>query len=999
MGKFPGLLQKYWLLPCLLLAGYGGNYFKLHIFFGVDFLFGSIATLLVLVCYGLPWGLVSAAIAGSHTLIIWRHGYGLLIIMLEALVMGLMLRRRKTNLVLINSLFWLLIGIPLVYIFYRWGLGMTPVTTGLITLKQATNGIFNSLIASFLITGFGLPRQKPLPSRNSAFFAWKKLSFEQTLFNLLVAFIFFPLLFITVVNGQEAFSQMEKQTVKELTALSIPIKNSVEDWYQNHLEGAETFATEALPLVAEINQGNGDQLPALNLITQTIQTAFTGFSNIYVGDRQGKIIVSSPELNEVGELRLGLIEAEKIAGFASPPQIQISPLKRTNVNINPHVAITIPLLANKGLEGFVNASLNLAQTKDLLYADRVIKELNITLINGQNQVVASTIEDLLPLSYYQAFQGGEPRDLGQSTYHWYPDKPANPTTRWRNSYYYRILPLDKINGWQLVIGLPARESIEKLQSQSVQKLGLLLLLSLVGLVIAISVSKRVANPLLTLAKITTDIPAKMQYQGLTPIALHSEVSEVITLNENFNEMLITLQNQFKIIKQAKDNLEMRVAERTHTLIMINKQLAEEIEERQRIEVKLREAKESAELANRVKSEFLANISHEIRTPMNAILGFCDLLLQKDLSLAQTQKYLNAIGSSSKILLALIDDILDISKIEAGKLVIHLEPVDLRTVIKEIKQIFDYKAESKGLLLNAQVDETLNHTVYFDAVRLRQILFNLVGNALKFTEEGQVFIYIGAENVRSRSQSTYISLAIEVTDTGIGIAPEDQARIFDVFTQSQGQSTRKYGGTGLGLTITKRLTALLGGEINLSSRPGEGSTFILRFPAVRLVENLSQSELANGYGVDLTDRLGSMSSANTANTTEKLVPAWAGRMVPDNNSLSNHNSPSQHLPMAVPLLDQARRQQLITLLEQEETNVWSSLRQTLISRQLRSFGDRLSSWGNEYNWEDLYTYGQSIIKALEDFDSRRLEQLMGQFPRYRASLAEITAGGDGPHTTE
>ncbi|WLT36837.1 hypothetical protein NON20_12015 [Synechocystis sp. B12] len=133
--------------------------------------------------------------------------------------------------------------------------------------------------------------------------------------------------------------------------------------------------------------------------------------------------------------------------------------------------------------------------------------------------------------------------------------------------------MDKINDWQLVLGLPARESIEKLQAQSVQKLGLLLFLSLVGLVVAIGVSKRVANPLLTLAKITTDIPTKMQYQGLTPIALRSEVSEVITLNENFNEMLITLQNQFKIIKQAKDNLEMRVAERTHTLIVINKQLA------------------------------------------------------------------------------------------------------------------------------------------------------------------------------------------------------------------------------------------------------------------------------------------------------------------------------------------------------------------------------------------------------------------------------------------
>ncbi|MBE9175368.1 histidine kinase [Synechocystis salina LEGE 06155] len=996
MGKFPNSLPKYWLLPCLLLAGYGGNYFKLHIFFGVDFLFGSIATLLVLVYYGLPWGLVSAAIAGSHTLIIWRHGYALLIIILEALVMGLMLRRRQTNLVLINSLFWLLIGMPLVYIFYRWGLEMTPVTTSLITFKQATNGIFNSLIASFLITGFGLPSQKLFPSTGPVFWAWKKISFEQTLFNLLVAFIFFPLLFITVFNGQEAFTQMEKQTVQELTALSIPIKNSIEDWYQSHLEGAEVFATKALPLVTKINQNDTTQLPTLALITQTIQTAFTGFSDIYVGDRQGKIIASSPELSEVGESRLGLIQAEKIASFSSPPQIQVSPLHRTNLNINPHVAITVPLVANNSLEGFINASLNLAKIKDLLYADKVTRELNVTLINEQNQVVASTINNLLPLEVYQPFQGGNPRDLDPSTYHWYPDTPANPTIRWRDSYYYRILSLDKINNWQLVLGLPARQSVEKLQSQSVQKLGLLLFLSLVGLVIAIGVSRRVANPLLTLAKITTDIPAKLQYQGLTPIALHSEVSEVVTLNENFNEMLITLQNQFKTIKQARDNLEVRVAERTHTLIMINKQLAEEIEERQRIEVKLREAKESAELANRVKSEFLANISHEIRTPMNAILGFCDLLLQKDLGLSQSKNYLNAIGSSSKVLLALIDDILDISKIEAGKLVINLEPVDLRTIIKEIKQIFDYKAESKGLLLTTQVDETLKQAIYFDAVRLRQILFNLVGNALKFTEEGQVFIYVGVEEIQTSPQGNYISLAIEVTDTGIGIAPEDQAKIFDIFTQSQGQSTRKYGGTGLGLTITKRLTSLLGGEISLFSRPGEGSTFILRFPAVRLVENLSESGVSHGHDPNSDAHLGLVTSSNA---TERFLPARTGDMASDDNRPINQNRSGQCSPMAVPLIDQARRQQLIALLVEEETNVWNTLRHTLISRQLRNFGDRLANLGTEYGWEDLEAYGRGIIQALEDFESRRLEQLMGQFPQYRASLTEIAAGVDSHHTVE
>ncbi|WLT36835.1 hypothetical protein NON20_12005 [Synechocystis sp. B12] len=166
----------------------------------------------------------------------------------------------------------------------------------------------------------------------------------------------------------------------------------------------------------------------------------------------------------------------------------------------------------------------------------------------------------------------------------------------------------------------------------------------------------------------------------------------------------------------------------------------------------------------------------------------------------------------------------------------------------------------------------------------------------------------------------------------------------------------------------------------------------------MVENSLKSDLTNGDGGNLTDRPGSMSSSS-ANTTEKLLPTTAGHMAPDNNSLGNHNGPSQGFPRAVPLIDQAQRQQLISLLEREETNVWNKLRHTLISRQIRNFGDRLSSWGNEYDWEDLHTYGQSIIKALEDFDSRRLEQLMGQFPQYRASLTEVSAGVDGKHASE
>jgi len=583
------------LLVLLIGAGFLGNYYAIPLFFGADFLFGSIAVLLVLYFYGLGWGLLAAVVVHGYTYFLWGHPYGFLNFISEALFVGLFLKKGYRNLLALDGAYWLLLGMPLAWFYHGVALHMDGTMASFIMLKQGVNGVFNAMLANLAICFPPVARLFRRPQYSG------DISLQESLFNLLVMMVLLPTLLLTLVETRKVKENLEAGVVESLQSMSANLQVHLHSWFQQQVQVLQELA--GLASMASMTPSS-----QLQRETEILQQAFPNFRTLQVENAAGCTIACVPKMDERGQSTLGQDFSERSwfkEAKAKKYLVVSAVLQSRGASFSPILIFSVPRIRENHFLGAASGSLDLTIVQKILQPYSWGRPTVITITDSQRQIIASTAPSRAPLQVWDRHQTGVCLQLKNHVCHWYPrDRSLPSMTHWQQSYYVLETSLGPELPWKLTIEIPVAPLQHTLYSIYVKNLTLMAILTGLALLVSLILSRWLTRPLAQLSQVTARLPEKLPEARkiLWPSSSTLEINSLIAhtksmacnLEENFNQ----LQRQSEKLSEA------------------NWELLQEVQERQRAEEALRASEERYRLLfnNVSDAVFVHEVSPEENMP-------------------------------------------------------------------------------------------------------------------------------------------------------------------------------------------------------------------------------------------------------------------------------------------------------------------------------------------------------------------------------------------------